>query len=283
MPYAIKRPFARYQSTMRRAKILLVDDNRVNRKLLAAVLEADGHRVDEAGSGREAVEGVRLFPYDLVLMVIQMADMDGMAAAAAIRALGGRRGETPIVAISGDVGADVEDRCRRAGVNEHLAKPVSPVALQQVVERWINPAAPSVSSDRLAPDGATPFRLGGLGAHLAGAALAGVVDEFTAGSSARMDDIERQTAAGEMLRVRALAHDLSGTAANLGLVELSRVAKLLEATCIGSDAGGVGLLLPKVRAALEHSLQLLAAERQRAAKTGDPAVGPVTDAGSSPR
>jgi len=180
-------------------------------------------------------------------------------------------------------GSSVEDRCRRAGVNEHLAKPVSPVALQQVVERWINPAAPSVSSDRLAPDGATPFRLGGLGAHLAGAALAGVVDEFTAGSSARMDDIERQTAAGEMLRVRALAHDLSGTAANLGLVELSRVAKLLEATCIGSDAGGVGLLLPKVRAALEHSLQLLAAERQRAAKTGDPAVGPVTDAGSSPR
>ena len=114
---------------MRRARILLVDDNRVNRKLLAAILEADGHRVDEAGSGREAVDGCRLLPYDLVLMDIQMADMDGLAAATEIRALGGRQGGVPIVAISGDVEGDIVERCLAAGMNGHLPKPVSPTIL----------------------------------------------------------------------------------------------------------------------------------------------------------
>ncbi|MBM3547821.1 MAG: response regulator [Alphaproteobacteria bacterium] len=249
---------------MRRVRILLVDDNRVNRKLLAAVLEADGYRVDEAGSGREAVEGVRLLPYDLVLMDIQMADMDGVAATTAIRALGGRRGEVPIVAITGDIEGDVAERCRRAGMNEHLAKPVSPSALQQAVARWAKAEGQPASAG--GSGGEVASGLGGLAAHLAGAALLPVIDDFTAGAEIRVAEIERQAAAGDLARVRPIAHDLSGTAANLGLTALSQVARSIETACIEAKIDTVRRLLPETRTVLEFALRQLATERQRAAQ-----------------
>jgi CheY-like chemotaxis protein len=247
---------------MRRARILLVDDNRVNRKLLAAVLEADGHRVDEAGSGREAVEGCRLLPYDLVLMDIQMADMDGLAAAAAIRALGGRQGEVPIVAISGDVENDVEERCLAAGMNGHLPKPVSPAMLTDAVARWARTRTLAPSAGASGPVAATDARLGGLAADLSNETLAPIVDEFISGSTLRMVDIERAAAAGDLSRLRGIAHDLSGSAANLGFMDLSRIARSVESACIDAAAESVRRLVPETRAALQQVLATLAARRQ---------------------
>src|SRR5262249_12119709 len=157
----------------------------------------------------------------------------------------GRRGEVPIVAISGEVDDDVGERCRKAGMNEHLAKPVSPSALQLAVARWVkaeaHPSQPA-GTDLPASGG-----LGGLAAHLAGAALVPVIDDFTAGARIRMAEIERQAGAGDLTRVRAVAHDLSGTAANLGLAELSRVARAVETACIEAKADAVRGLLPETR------------------------------------
>lgn len=251
---------------MRRARILLVDDNAVNRKLLAAVLEADGHRVDEAGSGREAVEGCRLLPYDLVLMDIQMADMDGLVAAAAIRALGGRKGEVPIVAISGDVEGDIAARCVAAGMNAHLPKPVSPSMLTEAVGRWARSRdlSSAPSSQAGAPTTATAGRLGGLAADLTAETLAPIVDEFIAGSTLRMADIERAAAAGDLARLRAIAHDLSGSAANLGFMDLSRLAGSVETACIEAAAELARRLVPETRAALHQVLATLASQRRGA-------------------
>lgn len=265
---------------MRRARILLVDDNRVNRKLLAAVLEADGYRVEEAGSGREAVEGVRLLSYDLVLMDVQMPDMDGVEATAAIRSLGGRRAEVPIVAISGDIGDDVTRRCRAAGMNDHLSKPITPDQLQRVVELWIRPGADSGQSSPAA--GGRPGTsamsveapLGGLAAHLGGAALLQVIDEFSEGAAARVMQIEGAVIAGELARGRSIAHDLSGTAANLGLMELSRAARLLEIACSESDTEAATRLVAAMPSLLRQVLAELAAKR---AAAGTPASGTAAD------
>jgi len=251
---------------MRRTRILLVDDNRVNRKLLAAVLEADGHRVDEAGSGREAVDGCRLLPYDLVLMDIQMADMDGLAAAAAIRALGGRQGEVPIVAISGEVDGDIAERCLAAGMNGHLPKPVSPGMLADAVTRWARTRAATSAAQSPGPVAATAGRLGGLAADLSGETLAPIVDEFISGSTLRMVDIERAAAAGDLARLRAIAHDLSGSAANLGFMDLSRVARSMESACIDAAPDSVRQLVPETRAALQQVLAMLAAQRLQSAE-----------------
>ena len=252
---------------MRRARILLVDDNKVNRKLLAAVLEADGYRVEEAGSGREALEGVRLLSYDLVLMDVQMPDMDGVEATAAIRSLGGRRAEVPIVAISGDIGDGIAERCRAAGMNGHLAKPVNPETLQRVVEQWVGPGSgsrqgpSSAADDRAASDEAP---LGGLAAHLSGAALLPVIDEFSEGAAARVAQIESAVTAGDLGRVRRIAHDLSGSAANLGIMGLSRMAQSIEIACSESDTGAATRLVAAMPAVLRHVLAELATKRAQA-------------------
>lgn len=256
---------------MRRARILLVDDNKVNRKLLAAVLEADGYRVEEAGSGREAVEGVRLLSYDLVLMDVQMPDMDGVEATAAIRSLAGRRAGVPIIAISGDIGDDVAERCRAAGMNDHLGKPVTPETLQRVVAHWTRPAGEGVLEKPTAPGGGeTP--LGGLAAHLTGAALLPVIDEFAEGAVARLAEIERDTSAGDLDRVRRVAHDLSGSAANLGLTGLSRLARSIEIASSESDAATVKRLVATVPDLLRLVLADLAKTRAEALAAAGPAL-----------
>lgn len=253
---------------MRRARILLVDDNRVNRKLMAAVLEADGYRVEEAGSGREALEGVRLLPYDLVLMDLQMSDMDGFAATAAIRALGGKAGTVPILAVSGDVEDDVVERCLAAGMNGHLAKPVSPTMLQQVVERWVKqPGGEPASLADAAPTAATAVRLGGLASDLSGAALVPIIDDFIAGSTRRMDEIERLAFGGDLSALRRVAHDLSGSAANLGLMEMSRAARAIEVACSEALPDAARRLVPETRATLDRTVAFLATQRAKALGT----------------
>jgi CheY-like chemotaxis protein/HPt (histidine-containing phosphotransfer) domain-containing protein len=111
-------------------------------------------RADVAGNGREAVELAARVPYDLILMDCQMPVMDGFEATAAIRqreAAGGTR--TPIVALTANAMQGDRERCLAAGMDDHLAKPVTPQALSQVLERW-RPAGgggPSQVADRRSP------------------------------------------------------------------------------------------------------------------------------------
>jgi HPt (histidine-containing phosphotransfer) domain-containing protein len=180
--------------------------------------------------------------------------------------------------------ADVAERCRAAGMNDHLAKPVSPDALQRAVARWAMAPAPTrTGSDGASSGGPAASALGGLAAHLAGAALLPVIDEFEAGARARMAEIERHALAGDLSRIRAVAHDLSGTAANLGLAELSQAARLIEIACVEADTEAVRRLLPGGRMVFDRALLLLAAQRRRAQELGGAQNGGAVGAGGSSR
>jgi CheY-like chemotaxis protein len=229
---------------MRRTRILVVDDNRVNRTLLATLLESAGCKVDEAASGREAVDGVRLLPYDLVLMDVQMPGMSGIEAAAAIRAIDGRRGAVPIVGISGDDSEELEARCRAAGMNDRLAKPISAGALQRVVEKW---------------GGAAASRDGGPGSLAAGLpprTLALLLGAFRQDATRRVAELGEALNGGERSRAQDLAHDLAGAAANLGFAELGRVARLIETACAGRGGPEDGLLA-ELRRTLDETISAL--------------------------
>lgn len=119
-------------------RILLAEDNEINTEIMRELLLMTGVAVDTAANGREALEQVRRAPdrYDLILMDIKMPVMDGNAAAAAIRALPLAR-HIPIVALTANVFAEDVAASRRAGMEEHLAKPIDPVQLAAVLRRWI--------------------------------------------------------------------------------------------------------------------------------------------------
>ena len=121
------------------ARILLVDDHPMNRELGKALLMLAGCAVETAEDGDEAVRIAADGGFDLILMDIHMPRMDGLAASRAILALPGRAGSTPIIALSADVMPEQIERCRRAGMVDHLAKPIDREALYAVVNRWLAP------------------------------------------------------------------------------------------------------------------------------------------------
>jgi PAS domain S-box-containing protein len=117
-------------------RILVVDDLEVNRELVRTILEAIGHSVVEAASGAEAVQAAMASRYDLILMDLQMPGMDGFAAARAIRNLAAANRLTPIIALSANVLPEHVQACAAAGMNDHLAKPISPADLVGAVVHW---------------------------------------------------------------------------------------------------------------------------------------------------
>jgi len=118
-------------------KILVVEDNFVNRKVCQKILQRHGCDIDFAENGREALEKVESTEYGLVLMDLQMPVMDGFEATLAIRAMDRQRGRhTPIVALTAHAMKGDREKCLGIGMDGYLTKPVKPQDLDAVVERW---------------------------------------------------------------------------------------------------------------------------------------------------
>lgn len=115
-------------------RVLVVDDNAVNRLVATSLVKRAGCQVETATNGREAVEALNSSEFSLVLMDCHMPVMDGFQATEQIRALGGAAGQTPIVALTASTSADDLEACRRSGMNDCLAKPISWEGLRKVLQ-----------------------------------------------------------------------------------------------------------------------------------------------------
>jgi CheY-like chemotaxis protein len=124
-------------------RVLLVDDNRVNRLVGQKMLERLGCSVDLALGGQEAVEMVGRCDYDLVFMDCQMPGMDGYAATRAIREAEGSRRRVPIVAFTANAMSGEQEHCLASGMDDYLTKPIRPLELKSIVTRWMVMASPS--------------------------------------------------------------------------------------------------------------------------------------------
>jgi CheY-like chemotaxis protein len=117
-------------------RVLVVDDNDVNQIVVQALLRKDGHAVVLASDGAEAVAAVEAGNFDLVLMDMLMPVLNGIDATRAIRQLAGSVSGVPIVALTANAMTDDVLRCREAGMNAHLSKPVDRELLRQTIAEW---------------------------------------------------------------------------------------------------------------------------------------------------
>jgi len=125
----------------RRMRVLIVDDHPSNRDLLRIMLQAADCETAEARDGQEAVDAVANATFDLVLMDIRMPVMDGVAATRAIRALGGSAAETAILAVTAEAMPEDAARCLAAGMDGHLAKPVTQAKLYEAINQTLDAVA----------------------------------------------------------------------------------------------------------------------------------------------
>jgi two-component system, sensor histidine kinase and response regulator len=121
-----------------RKRILIVEDNAVNQRVAAALIERVGHSCEIANDGKEAISALRRIPFDLVLMDCQMPVMDGYEASRSIRELESRiGGHIPIVAMTANAMDGDREKCLEAGMDDYIAKPVTSNELYAKLEHWL--------------------------------------------------------------------------------------------------------------------------------------------------
>ncbi len=140
----------------RSARILIAEDNPANQKVIHRFLEKLGHRAEIVADGREALSAFEAGGFDLVFMDCQMPEMDGYEATRRIRELEHKlkKTTTPIIALTAHAMSGDESKCREAGMNDYLCKPVSPKKLEETINAWITesdaaavPATQSAASE----------------------------------------------------------------------------------------------------------------------------------------
>jgi two-component system sensor histidine kinase/response regulator len=118
------------------ARLLLVEDNLINQKVVLAILRKKGYRIDVACDGREALDKLHATVYDLVLMDVQMPILDGLEATRLIRREA-RWDYLPVVAMTAHAMNGDRERCLQAGMNAYISKPVQPAHLVATIERQL--------------------------------------------------------------------------------------------------------------------------------------------------
>jgi two-component system, sensor histidine kinase and response regulator len=120
------------------ARLLLAEDNPINREVALALLEGLGLHIEVAEDGQQALDKARAAPYDLILMDMQMPVLDGLAATRAIRALPSVP-RMPILAMTANAFAEDRAACLDAGMDDFVSKPVDPEVLYATLLKWLNP------------------------------------------------------------------------------------------------------------------------------------------------
>jgi two-component system sensor histidine kinase/response regulator len=136
---ALRRP-ADFRAEPRpdgKARILVVEDDDVNQKLVLRILQKNGFQADLAVDGQRAVDAVMKHHYDLVLMDVQMPRMDGLEATAQIRFREGSSRHTPIIGLTANALSGDRERCLGAGMDDYLSKPVSNERLRTAICHWV--------------------------------------------------------------------------------------------------------------------------------------------------
>jgi two-component system sensor histidine kinase/response regulator len=202
-------------------RILVAEDNPVNRKLVTALLTKRGHEVTAVENGRDAVEATALESnaYDVVLMDLQMPELGGLEATAAIRAReagAGRR--LPVIALTAHAMQGDRERCLAAGMDDYLAKPINVNELIATVERFGNGAAQNQRSEAVQQTALAVFDEQTALATTGGdrRLLREVVAMFRSHCPSSLRRIERALGKRDAEALRLAAHALKGAIANVG-------------------------------------------------------------------
>ncbi len=249
-------------------RLLVADDNEINRRVARGLLGALGHEVLLVGDGREAVEVVRNVPIDAVFMDAQMPIMDGVTATAAIRALPGPESATPIIAMTASALDTDRERFLAAGMDDCAFKPLVWDDLRAVLERAVishvhatTPDEPHDDTHEDPVEDPLDQRIlhGLVLLHRSGQRLDELLDGFELRARERLREITSAAARGDAHTVAQAAHSLRGSSGNLAAGRLAATAERVELSAEEGDLDVVESLTRSMREELVLVMHLLRA------------------------
>jgi len=257
-----------------RAHVLVAEDNAVNQKVAARMLERLGYRADVAANGLEALDALSRIPYAAVLMDVQMPEMDGYAATAEIRRREGDARHTPIIAMTANALEGDREKAIEAGMDDYVPKPVNSKELAVALKRLLlqpdetRTASEEASIDSGAPPTEEPVIDSSLLEslrELQGDGEPDILNElialFLSDVPSQLADLREASEAGEAHSVERIAHTLKGSAANMGAMKMKALLAELEEIGRSGKLGAAPERISRVeeefgrvRAALEEGL-----------------------------
>ena len=266
-----RRPVAPRPMT-RRLRVLLADDNPTNQRLVELLLEQQRHRITTVDNGRQAVDKAAKERFDLVLMDVQMPEMDGFQATAAIRELERDRGiHTPIIAMTAHAMAGDRERCLAAGMDAYLSKPLKPADLMATIASFFPASAASPATSRDPEAGRAPDTTSIDEAALLAdfgdnrTVLIEVIGVFLNDAPTYLGRIRAAAASGDAAAVAAASHALKGSVGLFSRGEAFEAVRALEQAAKSGDAGARDARLREVDAVLTQLCVSLEAFRRKLA------------------
>jgi len=253
----------------RDARILLVEDNDVNRRLIQAFLEKAGVVAREACDGREAVEIIGRERFDIILMDIQMPVMDGMEATRKIRAMEKERGgpHTPIIALTAHVMNGDKERFLSDGMDDYVSKPIDRKVLLAKLEELL--ASEEHGADREVPiecdagkDGPPPLLdLKDLDERLDGNHKLAVklFKMYIEECPTKLEALRASVAKNDLAEVKAVAHNIKGTSLNLSAKRAASIAAELEQAAKSNNIQLVDECIGRLDSTLKETLEQMQA------------------------
>jgi two-component system sensor histidine kinase/response regulator len=249
----ITRHALRAQRALTRNRILLAEDNPVNQKVASRLLEKLDYRVDVVADGLAAVAAWQTGKFHLVIMDCQMPQMDGYEATREIRRLEGGRCRIPIVALTAHAMKGDEEKCRAAGMDDYLSKPIDRIRLEVCLERLLSSTGstglmPAITEAPVVVESAPlpapmqpppPVDWKGLLDSIDGdnEFARDLADAFIGTGDRELAAIAAALDAGDAVALRESAHALKGASANLRAAAATSAAAQLEAAArLGKSA-----------------------------------------------
>jgi len=264
--------------------VLLVEDNEVNQLVACGQLESLGCDVVVASGGEEALEIFSKERFDIIFMDCQMPGWDGLKATREIRKYerAEDKGRTPVIALTAHTARSSKDACVQSGMDDYMSKPFSQAEIRRTLERWLSdPYGDAAVSEEVAPaeesepapiEHAPPSDLldSGMLASIRlledrgqEGLLLRVAESFERGSEQLMEDMTAAFVAGDPDALRAAAHTLVSSSANVGANKLSALAKVVETSAAANKLPGLGRKLSELKGMIADVRDALRVETGR--------------------
>ncbi len=265
-------------------RILLAEDNPINRKLAETMLKKAGYNVEVAENGRIATEAIDKMDYDIIFMDVQMPEMDGFKATKAIRQKEGANRHTTIIAMTAHALKGDRERCLEVGMDDYISKPIDPQELFKIINKWVKakivrhseeleikqtaaeshaPAATQTITEAKGNDGEPPIDMKTAMSRFDNDMefYKTMLNEFLNYVPEQIKALEEAVKSGDADEVQRHAHSIKGAAGNLSAIKIFSIAKEIEEKGRNGDIEGVIALTEKLKSEIsrfeDFSLKLI--------------------------